>query len=288
MTATRRTSGRGKKTRKPAVRAQRSASARRKPKATTRKSVLPTMVAAPVVRKSPMGKAQRKSTRPAPGAAALTMSFRLPGNPYSVHPGVAMVQGWIASLKEKTGRSLEEWTAHIRAQQHATEAAAREWLKKTYGLGSNTVWWLAEKANPEAKMGITEDDPESYLKAAVQYVDEMFGATKSNLRPIYEELLRLGLSQGPDAKACPCKTIVPLYRRHVFAQIKPTTQTRIDLGLALAAHPDAATGKLPKRLIPTGGLEKKDRITHRIEIARLKDIDADVKKWLRTAYTLDS
>ena len=23
---------------------------------------------------------------------------------YSVHPGVAMVQGWIATLKEKTGR----------------------------------------------------------------------------------------------------------------------------------------------------------------------------------------
>jgi len=27
---------------------------------------------------------------------------------YGVHPGVAMVQKWIAELKGKTGRSLEE------------------------------------------------------------------------------------------------------------------------------------------------------------------------------------
>ena len=28
---------------------------------------------------------------------------------YDVHPGVVMVQNWIASLPEKTGRTLEEW-----------------------------------------------------------------------------------------------------------------------------------------------------------------------------------
>ncbi|PYT97443.1 MAG: hypothetical protein DMG38_19690 [Acidobacteria bacterium] len=28
-------------------------------------------------------------------------------------------------------------------------------------------------------------------------------------------------------------TIVPLYREHVFAQIKPTTNSRVDFGLAL-------------------------------------------------------
>jgi hypothetical protein len=27
---------------------------------------------------------------------------------YGVHPGVAMTQKWIAELKQKTGRSLEE------------------------------------------------------------------------------------------------------------------------------------------------------------------------------------
>ena len=28
---------------------------------------------------------------------------------YSVHPGVLMTQKWVSTLKEKTGRTLEEW-----------------------------------------------------------------------------------------------------------------------------------------------------------------------------------
>ena len=38
----------------------------------------------------------------------------------------------------------------------------------------------------------------------------------------------------------------------------------------------------------TGGLAKKDRITHRIEIRSVSDIDDEVKKWLKTAYELDA
>jgi hypothetical protein len=109
----------------------------------------------------------------------------------------------------------------------------------------------------------------------------MYSGAKASLRLIYDELLALGRSLGEDVKVCPCQTMVPLYRKHVFAQIKPTTRTRIDLGLALR---DTRT---PSRLIDTGGFAKKDRITHRIEITSLKDIDAEVKKWLKTAYAMD-
>ena len=93
---------------------------------------------------------------------------------------------------------------------------------------------------------------------------------------------KLGRSQGSDVKACPCKTIVPLYRQHVFAQIKPSTRTRIDFGLAL--KDTKATG----RLLDTGGLAKGDRITHRFEITSLDDIDEEVKHWLRKAYEMDA
>ena len=80
----------------------------------------------------------------------------------------------------------------------------------------------------------------------------------------------------------PGKTIVPIYRNHVIAQIKPSTRTRLDFGLALKDTP--AKG----RLINTGGLAKKDRITHRFEIASVGDIDKDVEKWLNIAYDLDA
>lgn len=201
-------------------------------------------------------------------------------NPYSVHPGVKMVQDWIEKLPEKTGRSLEQWMAFIKKEGPATEGARRDWLKREHGLGTNSAWWLAERS---VGKGSEEDTPEGYLKNARKYVEGMYAGKKAALRPIYDALLELGLSIGKDAKACPCQTMVPLYREHVFAQIKPTTNTRIDLGLALARH----KGKLPRRLIDTGGLAKKDRITHRIEVTSLEQIDDDVEKWLKIGYALD-
>ena len=197
---------------------------------------------------------------------------------YSVHPGVLMTQKWITELKQKTGRSLEEWLAHIKKSGPKDEKELRAWLKEEHGLGTNTAWWLAERA--EGK-GEESGDPDLYLAGAERNVEKMFSGGKTKLRPLYDALLKLGLKTGKEAKACPCATIVPLYRNHVFAQIKPSTRTRIDLGFALGPRP--ATG----RLIDTGGYAKKDRITHRIPISSLDEIDAEVKQWLRTAYQED-
>ena len=199
---------------------------------------------------------------------------------YGVHPGVAMVQKWLAELKEKTGRSMEEWLALVKQEGPKDEKSRREWLKTKHKLGTNSAWWIAERAEGKGWEG---DTLEAYLKAAVGYVEEQYAGPKGKLRPIYDELPALGKSLGADVKACPCKTLVPLYREHVFAQIKPTTNSRIDLGFALT-H---CKGKLPKRLLDTGGLAKKDRITHRIEITATEQIDGEVKNWLKTAYDLD-
>ena len=200
---------------------------------------------------------------------------------YGMHPGVAMMVKWVAELKDKTGHSVEEWVALVKKEGQKEEKARREWLKSKHKLGMNSAWWIAERAGGKS---VEEATPEGYLAAAVRYVEEQYAGPKEKLRPIYYELLSLGKSLGSDVKACPCKTIVPLYRNHVFAQIKPTTNSRIDLGFALTHN----KGKLPKRLIDTGGLAKKDRITHRIEITSAEQIDDEVRKWLRTAYELDN
>lgn len=73
-------------------------------------------------------------------------------------------------------------------------------------------------------------------------------------------------------------------RNHVFAEIKRSIQIRIDLGLALTKH----RGKLPKRPIVNGAAAKNDRITHRIEVMAISDLDEDLKKWLSKAYDLDA
>ncbi|MBS1914606.1 MAG: DUF4287 domain-containing protein [Bacteroidetes bacterium] len=200
---------------------------------------------------------------------------------YSVHPGVLMVQKWVATLKEKSGRSLEEWLALVEKEGPADLKERREWLKNTYGLGTNSAWWIADRS---AGLSTEDDDPDRYLEAAEGYVEKMFSGPRAGLSPIYERLLDLGLALADDVKACPCQTIVPLYRNHVFAQIKPSTRTRIDLGLALGKY----AKKLPDDIIDTGGPAKKDRITHRIAISSVEDINGDVERWLRVAYDLDA
>jgi Domain of unknown function (DUF5655)/Domain of unknown function (DUF4287) len=198
--------------------------------------------------------------------------------PYSVHPGVAQIKKWVDEMPEKTGRSLDEWIALVKRSAPLTEKERREWLKKEHGLGTNSAAWIAGRL--EGK-NTEEDSPEAYLKTAAEWVDTQYSGARAGLRPLYEELLRGGLALGKDVKVCPCKTMVPFYRKHVFAQIKPSTNTRIDLGFALGNM------KTPKRLIDTGGYEKKDRITRRIEIRSKADIDDEVKRWLKKAYEMD-
>ncbi len=197
---------------------------------------------------------------------------------YSVHPGVAMVQKWIRELPEKTGRPLEEWIELTRKSGPPTEKERREWLKKEYKFGTNGAACIAERVDGK---GTEEDTPEAYLKAAEQHVEAMFSGPRAALRPLYDHLLKIALGLGKDAKASPGKTAVSLYRNHVFANLKPSTNTRIDVGLSLGNM------KAPKRLIDTGGYEKKDRITRRIEVKSKADIDDELKKWMKIAYEMD-
>jgi len=195
---------------------------------------------------------------------------------YSVHPNLAMMQKWIQDLPSKTGRSLKDWIEFTKESGPPTEKERREWLKKEHNLGTNSAMCIAERA--EGK-GTEEDSPEAYLKAAEEWVEAMFKGPKRALRPLYDELLGIALALG--GKASPGKTAVALYRNHVFANLRVSTNTRIDLGLALKNM------KTPKRLIDTGGYEKKDRITRRIEVKSRADIDDDLMKWLKKAWEMD-
>lgn len=203
---------------------------------------------------------------------------------YAVHPSILMLQDWIAALPRKTGKSLDQWLRLIKKEAPAGEAPRRDWLKANHGMGTNTAWWLAERS---VGKGGEEDTPEGYLAQAVRYVDAMYAGKKAGLLPLHDALIALARSIAPDVKVCPCKTIVPLFREHVFAQIKPATNTRIDLGLCLT--PLLKKGaKIPAILVDTGGFTKKDRITHRIPLATADDVTADVRKWLARAYELDA
>jgi hypothetical protein len=194
---------------------------------------------------------------------------------YSLHPGFAREQAYRDNLAARTGKTLEQWVALARKQKLATVRERIEWLKSEHALTTDYARWVAEEC--DGGTGAAAYDPDALVKS-------MF-AKKAVLVPLYEKLLDLGLSVASDVKACPCATIVPLFRKHVFAQLKPTTLTRLDVGFALG---DPKKTPPKARLLDTGGFAKKDRITHRIEVTRPGDIDATVERWLKVAYERDA
>ena len=199
---------------------------------------------------------------------------------YAVHPAIEYANTIIRNIPEKTGRSVDEWAALIRAHDSDDPRALRAWLKSAHGIGMTTGSILVDLALGEAAENV---DPQAYLAAAPTYIDAMYAGPKSALRPIHDALLALGRSFGADVRVCPCRTIVPLYRNHVFAEIKPTTRTRVDFGLALKG----ASPKPIRRLIDTGGLAKGNRITNRFAIESVDQIDDTVRRWAGIAYELD-
>lgn len=198
---------------------------------------------------------------------------------YDLHPGVQMAHSVIAAMKEKTGRSLDQWMKLAKKHGPAGQKELVAWLKQQHGLGTNYASWIAGRSLGKAE---ATEDANQYLENAHGYVEKMFAGPKEYLRGIYDEILAFAKTLGPDIRISPCQTFVPIYRNHVIAQVKPTTRTRIDLGLALRDT------KTPQRLINTGGFEKKDRITHRIEISNPDNFDDEAKRWMKKAYEMDA
>lgn len=216
--------------------------------------------------------------------AVPTNAFKTPPSTpvtYSVHPGITIIQKWTAELKGKTGRTVEEWLKHIRAAGPGDEKRAREWLQAEHALGTNTASWLAARAFGKS-LSFGTDTPARYLTRAPQYVAAMYSGPRQALRPMYDKLIELAISLGDGIRICPCKTIVPLYRQHVIAEIKPASNSRIELGFALQGEP------FTTRLSDTGGAVKKNRITHKVAISKLADIDLQVRRWLKQAFELDA
>ncbi len=77
------------------------------------------------------------------------------------------------------------------------------------------------------------------------------------------------------------KTYVSLVRKRQFGAIQPSTTDRVDLGLVLPGV--EPTGRLEATTTVGGG-----RVTHRIALRSPKDVDAEVRRWLKVAYDRDA
>lgn len=196
---------------------------------------------------------------------------------FDVHPGVAMIQRWTEQLPIKTGRTMDEWAELVRSKNFSHRKERAAWLKEQ-GVGGNMAGMIADYSFDKLTW---DGDPTIYLKQAAVYVDAMFLKGKEWQRPIFEKVAEEVRRLGRDVKICPCKTMVPFYRNREFAHIKPATQTRLELGLALPGVP--FKGRLQKN--PRA--DDKDRHHHLVELTDVKDVNSELVKWLRMAYEAD-
>lgn len=189
---------------------------------------------------------------------------------YALHPVVEYQMKMAENLKKNTGKTLEEW---LLLTEDIKDLKSNEFVKiakERFGLGMNTAVVIA--AAHSGQLGADAYNP-------VKLVEELF-AGRQNLLEILYRVLDFAITLGSDVKICPASTFVPLYRKNVFLQIKAATKTRIDLGFALGDYP------LRENLTDTGGLKKKDRITRKIELFSVDDLNDFVKLLIKTAYEM--
>ncbi len=173
------------------------------------------------------------------------------------------LQTMIDNMPEKTGKSLEEWKGILLNKSFTKHSEAVKFLKTEYGVThgfANTIVTLSKN-----------EDSSSEDLVANQYIG------KEALIPIYKGLISFIKTLGNDITITPKKTSVSIIRKRQFVLIKPATKTRIDLGFKLKDKP--TTQRLGNSG-PFGAM-----CTHRVQLTDINDLDAELKGWIKEAYT---
>ncbi len=179
-----------------------------------------------------------------------------------------MGEAVIRNLQRRTGKNLEQWVRLAKRSRLTDPKELRRWLKAEHGLGGTTCMVIADA---------TLHKPGDVPPTESEMLDAQFPGDKAALRPVYERLVRAVKKLGSDVGVGVRKTQTTFSRNHTFAIAKAPTKTRIDLGLRL---PDT---RPTKRLQSTTAFS--DNATHCVALTAAGDVDDQLKKWLKAAYT---
>lgn len=182
---------------------------------------------------------------------------------------------WSAQLlKRQTGQGVDDWNVRIKETGITSRDELQLWLK------TRNINGYAQQLLIMERFGY----PDFLLKTAEELVADQF-ADREHLRPVFNEVIEagVGIAQQGLVEVQARKSFVTLRtRRRKFAMVKPTTRTRVDLGLRIVdlngSH-ERFAGRLQ-----SAKLLRDDTMTHRIPLARLEDVDDEVSYWLAVAY----
>lgn len=169
------------------------------------------------------------------------------------------------NLKEKTGKTLDEWKSILATKSFTKHGEYMTFLKKEQGLTHGFANFITLKFR-EADAGSAD----AADLVAAQY------KSKESLKPIYDKLHASITQFGNNVEVAPKKAAVSMRVKRQFALIQPSTKTRIDLGLKFNDKPHE--GRL-ETSGPFGSM-----CTHRVQLTDVAQVDAELLGWIKEAY----
>lgn len=235
------------------------------------------------------------------------------------HPAIAHMHAVKRNMKEKTGKSLDEWCKVVKREiksKSSKDVVAH--LTTKHGIGKTTSTVIASEVCGADASGF---DPKNYDTSAISMAAALFEGKKAPLVPIANALLELVFGKAAmlsDIGTSPCSTMLPIYREHVIAQIKAPANSRVEFSFALRKAPAASLmfpqsegggatkSKKVKVTAAAGGpvgvqlvaLQNgaSDRLSHKVdlpleggmELLALESNRAALSHWLKCAYDADA
>ena len=170
----------------------------------------------------------------------------------------------VASLKEQTGKTLEEWQSVIVQSGWTKHGEIVKGIKDGFGVShgyANQIALRSVSSGPP-----NSDDP----------ITEMFGK-RAEVKPIYDAVLALLEGFGSDIDLAPKKGYVSVRRSKQFAILQPASG-RLDVGIQLKGVTPSA------RLEASGSFNA--MLSHRVRVPSVETVDAELSAWLQQAYDL--
>ena len=176
---------------------------------------------------------------------------------------------WFASVRDglerETGKALTDWVSIARTCPETGHRARLRWLKEQHGLLQNRASLVLDEAFGG---GDSWGDAQALI-------DTLWRDAGS--RAILQAM-QAALADFPDTVQTARKGYTAWSRKVQFAALRPTRNGGAILGVAVA--PAGAT-----RLAAPRSESWSERLTGRVALAAPGNVDAEVREWLRSAWT---
>jgi Domain of unknown function (DUF5655)/Domain of unknown function (DUF4287) len=161
-----------------------------------------------------------------------------------------MMEAVTRSMKERTGRTLEEWVRLVDEEgpDPLQQKDVRRWLKDVHEVPQNSQWAIADAAARAAGWERPSVD---------EYADALYAGAKAPLRPLHDAVVELATGLGSDTAVEGRAAYAPIVRRTQFAAVAPGPRATLRVGLRYR-------GKVPDdpRLAPAKGFAQATHVLH--------------------------